>query len=57
MQHGLSDLSNDLFCQDFLYVFIRVCICYYILMYTPKRVTNPLRYKHLETDYKKSKHY
>ncbi len=26
---------------------------FYILIYTPKRATYPLRYKHLETDFKK----
>ncbi len=65
MEPCLSDLTNDM-CfvkitkiSDFLKhkpQNYRVYVCFYILIYTPKRATYPLRYKHLETDYKKCKH-
>ncbi len=59
MEPWLLDISNDM-------RFIKITkrsdfikhkphnhrVCFYILIYTPKRATYPLRYKHLETDYK-----
>ncbi len=58
MEPWLLDISNDMRFIKItkIYDFIKHKphnhrVCFYILIYT-KRATYPLRYKHLETDYK-----